>query len=90
MYLLGNNCNVVVLKIFKNKLWSKLHSCLHFFINVFIEKIINFSEKYEFVGRLLRPGEEPTNYSDEEDESNAVEAKPKEEADAGGDKPKAE
>lgn len=27
-------------------------------------------EKYDFVGRLLRPGEEPTNYSDEEDESS--------------------
>lgn len=28
-------------------------------------------EKYEFVGRLLKPGEQPTSYSDEEDESNA-------------------
>lgn len=28
-----------------------------------------FSEKYEYVGRLLRPGEEPTSYSDEEEES---------------------
>lgn len=50
----------------------------------------NFSEKYEFVGRLLRPGEEPTNYSDEEDESNTSETKQKEETEAGGDKPKAE
>lgn len=28
-----------------------------------------FKEKYELVGRLLKPGESPTNYSDEEDES---------------------
>lgn len=27
------------------------------------------SEKYEYVGRLLRAGEEPTSYSDEEEES---------------------
>jgi len=26
------------------------------------------SEKYDVVGKLLKPGEEPTNYSDEEDE----------------------
>lgn len=30
-----------------------------------------FLEKYDLVGRLLRPGEEPTNYSDEEDDSGA-------------------
>lgn len=28
-----------------------------------------FAEKYEYVGRLLRPGEEPSSYSDEEDEN---------------------
>ncbi|KAG8182136.1 hypothetical protein JTE90_014551 [Oedothorax gibbosus] len=28
---------------------------------------IQFQEKYHYVGRLLRPGEEPTDYSDEED-----------------------
>lgn len=27
-------------------------------------------EKYEYVGRLLRPGEEPNSYSDEEEESS--------------------
>lgn len=39
-------------------------------------------EKYDLVGRLLRPGEEPTNYSEEEDEEkdkNASGDKPKEE-----------
>lgn len=29
-----------------------------------------FTEKYEYVGRLLRPGEEPNNYSDEEEDSS--------------------
>lgn len=37
-----------------------------------------FTEKYDLVGRLLKPGEQPTNYSDEEDEAPA----------AGGDKAK--
>ncbi|KAG5876449.1 hypothetical protein JTB14_031134 [Gonioctena quinquepunctata] len=31
-----------------------------------------FKEKYEFVGRLLKPDEQPTNYSDEEDELSAT------------------
>lgn len=48
-----------------------------------ITKIILFiTEKYDLVGRLLRPGEEPTNYSEEEDEEkdkNALSDKPKEE-----------
>ncbi|KFM63246.1 Membrane-associated progesterone receptor component 2, partial [Stegodyphus mimosarum] len=30
---------------------------------------IQFTEKYQYVGRLLKPGEEPTDYSDEEDTS---------------------
>jgi membrane-associated progesterone receptor component len=40
-----------------------------------------FSEKYDYVGRLLRPGEEPTNYSEEEEEGNQQEPaeKPKDE-----------
>lgn len=37
-----------------------------FFVNFFPQKL----EKYEYVGRLLRPGEEPNSYSDEEDESS--------------------
>jgi membrane-associated progesterone receptor component len=28
----------------------------------------DFVEKYDLVGKLLKPGEQPTNYSDEEDE----------------------
>lgn len=31
---------------------------------------LQFKEKYEYVGRLLRPGEEPNSYSDEEEESS--------------------
>lgn len=30
--------------------------------------MFNISEKYDLVGKLLKPGEEPTNYSDEEPE----------------------
>lgn len=42
------------------------------------------------MGRLLRPGEQPTSYSDEEDESNASSSeKPKEEEpEASGEKSK--
>ncbi|PBC34240.1 membrane-associated progesterone receptor component 1 [Apis laboriosa] len=32
-----------------------------------------FKEKYDYVGRLLKPGEAPTNYSDEEDEGSQLE-----------------
>lgn len=32
---------------------------------------MQFKEKYDLVGRLLRPGEQPTSYSDEEDEQNS-------------------
>ncbi|KAG5682978.1 hypothetical protein PVAND_012292 [Polypedilum vanderplanki] len=32
---------------------------------------MQFKEKYDFVGRLLKPGEQPTNYSDEEDEAGS-------------------
>jgi membrane-associated progesterone receptor component len=30
-----------------------------------------FTERYEYVGRLLKPGEEPTNYSDDEEEEGS-------------------
>jgi membrane-associated progesterone receptor component len=33
-----------------------------------------FTEKYDYVGRLLKPGEEPTNYSDEEEEGSQQES----------------
>lgn len=33
-----------------------------------------FKEKYELVGRLLKPGEQANNYSDEEDESGSTAA----------------
>ncbi|KPJ10521.1 Membrane-associated progesterone receptor component 2 [Papilio machaon] len=34
-----------------------------------------FREKYELVGKLLKPGEEPTSYSDEEVEESDIEKK---------------
>nr|CAD7441157.1 unnamed protein product [Timema bartmani] len=42
---------------------------------------MQFTEKYEYVGKLLRPGEEPTNYSDEEEDGSQQETveKPKDE-----------
>ncbi|GLH03360.1 hypothetical protein R5R35_007133 [Gryllus longicercus] len=42
---------------------------------------MQFKEKYEYVGRLLKPGEQPTNYSDEEEEASPQESvdKPKDE-----------
>lgn len=36
-----------------------------------------FLEKYEYVGRLLKPGEVPTNYSDEEEEGSQQEVESK-------------
>jgi len=42
---------------------------------------MQFTERYDYVGRLLRPGEEPTNYSEEEEEGSQQEIaeKPKDE-----------
>lgn len=33
-------------------------------VNIFLSLL---SEKYEYIGKLLKPGEQPTEYSDEED-----------------------
>ncbi|XP_054267754.1 membrane-associated progesterone receptor component 1-like [Macrosteles quadrilineatus] len=33
---------------------------------------MQFTEKYDYVGRLLKPGEAPNSYSDEEDEPSAT------------------
>lgn len=35
-------------------------------------KYIYILEKYDLVGKLLRKGEQPTNYDDEEEDSNEV------------------
>ncbi|KAF6199567.1 hypothetical protein GE061_007593 [Apolygus lucorum] len=44
---------------------------------------MQFTERYDYVGKLLKPGQEPTNYSDEEEEESsshdAPSEKPKEE-----------
>lgn len=34
--------------------------------------IYYFSEKYDLVGKLVKPGEEPRSYSEESDEENAT------------------
>ncbi|XP_047370393.1 membrane-associated progesterone receptor component 1-like [Vespa velutina] len=38
---------------------------------------LQFKERYDYVGKLLKPGEEPTNYSDEEDEGSQQETENK-------------
>ncbi|EZA49922.1 hypothetical protein DMN91_012020 [Ooceraea biroi] len=38
-----------------------------------------FKERYDYVGKLLKPGETPTNYSDEEDEGSQQETEAKSE-----------
>lgn len=40
-----------------------------------------FKERYDYVGKLLKPGEAPTNYSDEEDEGSQQETETKSETD---------
>ena len=42
--------------------------------------IVCIAEKYDYVGRLLKPGEEPTNYSDEEEEGSQQEGSQQENA----------
>ncbi|KYN34867.1 Membrane-associated progesterone receptor component 2, partial [Trachymyrmex septentrionalis] len=39
-----------------------------------------FKERYDYVGKLLKPGEAPTNYSDEEDEGSQRETETKSES----------
>lgn len=47
--------------------------------NGFYTKFSNliFLEKYDYVGRLLKPGEAPNNYSDEEEEATSTETSEK-------------
>ena len=42
-----------------------------------LSQIWGFVEKYELVGKLLKDGEEPTDYSDEEDAADEQEKKSK-------------
>ncbi|XP_064482274.1 membrane-associated progesterone receptor component 1-like [Ornithodoros turicata] len=54
---------------------------------------MQFTEKYHYVGRLLKPGEEPTDYSDEEDaqdQTKKSEGVVAEEASGGDTKPHAD
>lgn len=54
----------------ENFLKCKLANIIHIW-SCKLKILFLFSEKYEFVGRLLRPGEQPRNYSDEEDEEES-------------------
>lgn len=58
-------------------------------ISWFLMSFLYFLEKYEYVGRLLKPGEEPASYSDEEDE-NQQDSNTSNKSSNAGDKPKDE
>lgn len=52
-------------------LFKCIYLCTYRSVNSFVTFVFFFSpEKYDYVGRLLRDGEEPTNYSDEEDDKD--------------------
>ncbi|XP_012288066.1 membrane-associated progesterone receptor component 1 [Orussus abietinus] len=46
-------------------------------MNSVLEWEAQFKERYDYVGKLLKPGETPTNYSDEEDEGSQQESESK-------------
>ncbi|XP_043289729.1 membrane-associated progesterone receptor component 1 [Venturia canescens] len=46
-------------------------------MNSILEWEEQFKERYDYVGKLLKPGEAPTNYSDEEDEGSQQETETK-------------
>ncbi|XP_063987929.1 membrane-associated progesterone receptor component 1 [Diachasmimorpha longicaudata] len=46
-------------------------------MNSILEWEEQFKERYHYVGKLLKPGETPTNYSDEEDEGSQQESEMK-------------
>lgn len=54
-----------------------LASCNWIVIIFLIFSFFILIEKYDYVGRLLKPGEEPTNYSDEEEEPSQTEEEKK-------------
>lgn len=79
--------NLKVICIVRHALW--MHSSIRIHLNSELTQFFCFflfllpisvcrrsttTEKYDYVGRLLRPGEKPTNYSDEEDESESSKA----------------
>lgn len=55
-----------VTKIIPLRHGSQRLSSRNFTVHILSVWFLGFPEKYELVGRLLKPGEEPTNYSDEE------------------------
>ena len=61
--------------------WNNFEIHSYFFkIISIICSFLDIAEKYEYVGRLLKPGEEPTNYSDEEEEGSQQEGSQQENA----------
>jgi len=54
------------------------------------DRTVFFPEKYDYVGRLLKPGEEPTNYSEEEEEEEGSQLEPVEKPKDEWEKPKDE
>lgn len=51
---------------------------MHSYYSIYLN-ISSILEKYDYVGKLLKPGEAPTNYSDEEDEGSQQESESKSE-----------
>lgn len=48
------------------------------FLHEFLANLLQFiPEKYDFVGRLLKDGEDPTDYSDEEETADEQKQKSK-------------
>lgn len=48
---------------------------------IYVIFVCFITERYDYVGKLLKPGEAPTNYSDEEDEGSQQETETKSETD---------
>jgi len=44
--------------------------CVEFKYN-FVKQFLNITEKYDYVGKLLRPGEQAADYEVEEEENSA-------------------
>jgi len=58
----------------QNEIIQKNDNCISKYIFFLI------TERYDYVGKLLKPGEAPTNYSDEEDEGSQQETETKPES----------
>ena len=55
-----------------------MHTGIELSIFIFHDVVITsfiFSEKYDYIGRLLKPGEQPQDYTDTEEEPCSTEKK---------------